>query len=146
MLMDFQIEGGQAVAVEIASEIRELPLYRAPSHEVRTFELPASVWIAMFACYAIFFAALFVATGHGTAAIFALLVSIAYTVMYFGTAAILNGVGAAERQVLPPAGPFDGFATQAGWMDNRAALAQILTVPVLLAVFACSFALIRVFV
>ena len=146
MLMDFQIEGGQAVAAEIAADMQDLPRYRGPSHEIRTFELPASVWIAMFASYAVFFAALFVATGHGIAAIFALLVSIAYTVMYFGTAAILNGVGSAERQALPPAGPFDGIATHTGWMDNRAALAQILTVPILLAVFACAFAVIRAFV
>ena len=80
MLMDFQIEGGQAVAAEIAAEMQDLPRYRGPSHEVRTFELPASVWIVMFACYAVFFAALFVATGRGIAAIFALLVSIASTV------------------------------------------------------------------
>tara|TARA_R100001244_G_scaffold47550_3_gene42286 strand:+ start:32007 stop:32447 length:441 start_codon:yes stop_codon:yes gene_type:complete len=146
MLMDFQIEGGQAVAAEIAAEMQDLPRYRGPSHEVRTFELPASVWIVMFACYAVFFAALFVATGRGIAAIFALLVSIAYTAMYFGTAAILNGVGAAERKALPPAVQFDGIATQTGWMDNRAAFAQILTVPILLAVFACAFAIIRAFV
>lgn len=146
MLMDFQIEGGQAVAAEIAAEMRDLPRYRGPSHEVRTFEFPASVWVAMFASYAVFFAALFVATGHGVGAIFALLVSIAYTVMYFGTAAILNGVGAAERKALPPGDAITGIATQTGWMDNRAAYAQILTVPILLAVFACAFAVIRAFV
>ena len=75
MLMDFQMEGGQALAAEIMAEMEDLPEgYGAPSHEVRTFELPASLWITMFTSYAIFFAALFVATGHGVSAIFALVV------------------------------------------------------------------------
>lgn len=147
MLMDFQIEGGQAIAAEIMAEMEDLPEgYSMPSHEIRTFELPASVWITMFASYAVFFAALFVATGHGAAAIFALVISMAYAVMYFGTAAVLNKVGAAERKDLPPANSIGGIETYTGWMDNSAANAQILTVPILLAVFACAFAVIRVLV
>lgn len=145
MLMDFQMEGGQAITAEIMAEMEDVPDgYRAPSHEARTFELPASVWITMFTSYAIFFAALFVATGHGVAAIFALVISIAYTVMYFGTAAVLNNVGAAERRNLPPADSTAGIETLTGWLDNGAANAQILTVPILLALFGCAFAIIRV--
>mgnify|MGYP003639142314 FL=1 len=144
MLMDFQIEGGQAITAEINAEMQNLSEhYRAPSHESRTFELPASVWITMFGSYAVFFAALFMATGHGTAAIFALVISIAYTVMYFGTAAVLNNVSAAERKTLTTKASIGGMETQTGWMDNTAAYAQILTVPILLAVFACCFAVIR---
>jgi hypothetical protein len=147
MLMDFQMEGGQAITAEIMAEMEDVPEgYSPPSHEVRTFELPASVWITMFTSYAIFFAALFAATGHGVAAIFALVISIAYTVMYFGTAAVLNNVTAAERKTLPPADTIGGIQTQTGWMDYTAAYAQILTVPILLAVFACSFAIIRALV
>ena len=147
MLMDFQIEGGQAIDAEITAEMRRLPEYAyAPPHESRTFELPASVWATMFGSYAVFFAALFVATGQSTAAIFALVISIAYTIMYFGTAAVLNSVSAAERKALPPVEAGSGIETQTGWMDNTAAYAQILTVPILLAVFACAFAVIRAFV
>jgi hypothetical protein len=147
MLMDFQIEGGQAVAAEIAAEMQDLPaLHRPASHESRTFELPASVWVVMFGAYATFFAALFIATGHGAAAIFALVISIAYTVMYFGTAAVLNNVSAAERNSLPAIDASGGIETQTGWMDNHAAYAQILMVPILLAVFACAFAVIRALV
>lgn len=142
--MDFQMEGGQAVTAEITAELQDLSEhYRAPLHESRNFELPASVWITMFGSYAVFFTALFIATGHGTAAIFALVISIAYTVMYFGTVAVLNNVSAAERKTLPPAKSIDGMETQTGRMDNTAAYAQILTVPILLAVFACCFAVIR---
>jgi len=50
MLMDFQIEGGQAVAAEIAAEMREFPRHRRPSHEARTFELAALALLAVFAC------------------------------------------------------------------------------------------------
>ena len=147
MLMDFQMEGGQAITAEIMAEMEDvLEGYSAPSHEIRTFELPASVWITMFTSYAVFFAALFVATGHGVAAIFALVISMAYTIMYFGTAAVLNNVGAAERKHLPPVDTIGGIETQTGWMDNSAANAQILTVPILLAVFACAFAVIRALV
>lgn len=147
MLMDFQMEGGQAITAEIMAEMEDVPEgYNAPSHEIRTFELPASVWITMFGSYAVFFAALFVATGHGVAAIFALVVSMAYTVMYFGTAAVLNNVTAAERKALPSTGSIGGIQTQTGWMDDRAAYAQILTVPILLAVFACAFAVIHALV
>jgi hypothetical protein len=144
MLMDFQIEGGQAVTAELVAEMQDaVKEPRALSHESRTFELPSSVWIAMFASYAVFFAALIVATGHGTAAIFALVISIAYTIMYFGTAAVLNNVSAAERKSLPPFETTHGIETQTGWIDDAAANAQILTVPILLAFFACSFAVIR---
>ena len=50
MLMDFQIEGGQAVAAEIAAEMRDLPRHRRSSHEARTFELAALALVAVFAC------------------------------------------------------------------------------------------------
>ena len=144
MLMDFQMEGGQAITAEIMAEMEDVREgYSGPSHEVQTFELPASVWVTMFTSYAIFFVALFVATGHGMAAIFALVISSAYTVMYFGTAAILNSLTAAERKKLSPAETIGGIQTQTGWMDYTAAYAQILTVPILLAVFACAFAIIR---
>ncbi|MGB5724568.1 MAG: hypothetical protein WBM39_09130, partial [Parasphingorhabdus sp.] len=113
MLMDFQMEGGQAITAEIMAEMENLPEgYSPTSHEVRTFELPALVWITMFGAYAVFFASLFVATGHGVAAIFALVVSIAYTVMYFGTAAVLNNLTAAELKALPKAVSIGGIQTQ----------------------------------
>jgi len=50
VLMDFQIEGGQAVAAEIAAEMRDFSRHRRRSHEVRTFELAALALLAVFAC------------------------------------------------------------------------------------------------
>jgi hypothetical protein len=75
-----------------------------------------------------------------------ILISIGYTAMYFGTAAVLNNVSASEREALPPSHATGGIETQTGWMSNKAAYAQILTVPILLAVFACAFAVIRALV
>ena len=49
MLMDFQIEGGQAVAAEIVAEMRELPRHRRPSHEARIFDQAPPVLLAVFA-------------------------------------------------------------------------------------------------
>lgn len=147
MLMDFQMEGGQAVAAELVAEMQDIPQQcRTPTHEIRTFGLPRSVWSGMFASYAIFFAALIVATGRDTATIFALVISMAYTVMYFGTAAILNGVSSSERKAVQLSEQLGGIETHTGWLDSTAAYAQILMVPMLLAVFACAFAVIRALV
>ncbi|ASK88387.1 hypothetical protein [Sphingorhabdus sp. SMR4y] len=147
MLMDFQVEGGQTLAAEINAEMQDVSRrYRGPVHESRTFELPAVVWVMMFGSYAVFFTALFIATGRDAAAVFALLISIAYTIMYFAAAAVLNHVSASERQALPPAVSASGMETQTGWMDNMAIYAQILTVPIVLALFGCAFAVIRALV
>ncbi len=144
MLMDFQIDSNHAATAEIMANLPDLVRGRNfPTHEVRTFELPASLWGAMFACYAVFFSALFAATGRGTAAIFALIVSIGYTFVYFGVASILNRVSAPEREALPDLVANAGMQTNTGWMSTAAVNAQILIVPVSLAVFACAFAIIR---
>lgn len=50
MLMDFQIEGGQAVAAEIVAEMRDSPRHLRPSDQARTFELAALALLAVFAC------------------------------------------------------------------------------------------------
>ncbi len=147
MLMDFQIESAHAATAQIMADAPYSPHGRnSATHEIRTFELPNSVWKAMFACYAIFFSALFVATGRGTAAIFALVISAGYTIMYFGTASMLNRVSAPERATLPKVNASARMDTHTGWMSSSAVNAQILVVPVSLVIFASSFAIIRALV
>ena len=147
MLMDFQIESGHAATAEIIANLPEISHGRNfPAHEIRTFDLPSSVWRAMFACYAVFFIALFAATGRGTAALFALVVSVGYAVMFFATAAILNRVSAPDRATLPKVWESARMDTNTGWMSSTAVNAQILVVPVSLALFASSFAIISAFV
>lgn len=147
MLMDFQIDSSHEATAEILAEAPTIVHIRNfPAHEIRTFDLSGSVWKAMFACYAVFFGALIFATAHSTAAIFALVVSIGYTAVYFGAATILNRVSAPERATLPKGISDAGIETNTGWMSNTAVNAQILMVPVSLAIFACSFALSRALV
>ncbi len=144
MLMDFQIESSHEATAEILACTPVIDRGRnSPAHEIRTFELSGSVWQAMFACYAVFFGALILATGHSTAAIFALVVSIGYTTVYFGTASILNRVSGPERATLAKVSLVTGMRTNTGWMSNNSVNAQILIVPVSLVIFACSFAFIR---
>lgn len=147
MLMDFQIDSGHMATAEIIANTTEVPHGRnSPTHEIRTFELSGSVWMAMFACYATFFSALFLATGRGKAAVFAIVVSVGYTIVYFGVGSILNRVSAPERATLPKVNVAGGMATQTGWMSSAAVNAQILVVPVSLVIFSCSFAIIRAIV
>lgn len=147
MLMDFQIESSHEATAEVLADAPAIAHGRnSPTHEIRTFELSGSVWKAMFACYAIFFGALILATGHSTAALFALVVSIGYTIVYFGTASILNRVSAPERATLAKVNSVTGMHTNTGWMSNNSVNAQILVVPVSLVIFACSFAFIRALV
>lgn len=148
MLMDFEIESGRAVAIEqfdavsIRAEL-EQHCDSQQTHEVRNFELPAAVWTAMFASYAAFFAGLIVATGRDGSALFAIVISVLYAVMFFGTAAILNSVNRAARPTDSSLARGKGIETATGWMSNTTAYAQILTVPVLMGFFACAIAIIR---
>lgn len=103
------------------------------------FELPRWMWGAMAACYSLFFAALAIATAHSGPAVFAILVSVGYALMYFGTARILanvrpgDGPGAFAHGLAP-------LATWTGPMDRKAVAAQVLIVPLCLALFGASFA------
>ncbi|MEP7351147.1 MAG: hypothetical protein ABI668_14500 [Sphingorhabdus sp.] len=134
-------------ALLLTHQWHPLPRHTAnETHEARSFELPGSVWAAMFASYAVFFAALMIATGRDGSAVFAIVVSILYAVMYFGTAAILNSVDHSARPKLSPLHRGKGIETATGWLSNPSANAQILTVPILFAVFACAIAVIRSFV
>ena len=63
-------------------------LRQAQQPESRMFELPASAWRAMIACYAIFLIALLGATG-GAHAAFAIAISAIYVTMFFGTARVM---------------------------------------------------------
>lgn len=143
MLTEFQIESGYMATAQILADA-PYNSHRQNSEtlEIITFELSASVWTTMFACYAIFFIALILATGHSTAAIFALAVSIGYTIMYFGAASMLNRVSAPERATSPLRAENMGMETQTGWMTNSAINGQVLIVPIALVLFSCSFAII----
>ena len=107
------------------------------------FQFPRRLWGAMFACYAIFFAAIFLATGGSGPARFAIVVSALYTVVYFGVARI--GARQAGREVGSPLDRGQPLATWTGPMSARAVYGQVLVVPIALVVFSVGVALVCAF-
>lgn len=120
------------------------PLVRAPRRhpEATDLELPGSIWRAMGACYGLFFAGLIAATGHDLEAGFALVVSIGYSAMYFGTAGILFGLNRPEHLTDFARGRGE-LQTWTGAMNRSAVAAQVLAVPACLAFFGIAIAIIR---
>jgi hypothetical protein len=119
------------------------PSHRAPAQpEHAGLELPGWIWAAMALCYGLFFGGLLLGTGHDGEALFALVISIAYAAMYFGTAGVLFGLKPAPQRssFARGTGPLQ---TWTGPMDTPAVAAQILTVPACLAFFGIAIATIR---
>jgi hypothetical protein len=108
------------------------------------FQLPRGVWTAMLSCYAVFFAAVFAATGGSSAARFAIVVSVLYTAVYFGVARI--GARQAGREATSPLEQGQMLDTWTGLMDKRAVYGQILIVPLAVALFGIGILLITVLI
>ena len=140
MLMEFNMMAAESRTVEYQQHDVELAIPVKPTQELRTFGLPKSIWVTMFLAYAVFFGALIMVTGHDKSALVMIAISACYTVMYFGTAATMNSVGAQGRPVTVH-GDIDTFT---GKLGKAAAFAQILTVPIMVAFFGCVIALIWV--
>ncbi len=118
-----------------------LTQFSGPSHDLQAgFELPSSVWLGMLACYGIFFMAIFAATGGSGHAIFAIVVSVLYSAMYFGLARILSGVGGQEKK--SPLSLGRGLQTWTGIMNRKAVFGQVLIVPISVAFFGVAIAII----
>lgn len=114
-------------------------------HEARTFELPRSIWAIMFASYGLFFGALAIAAGGTFDALGMIIIGICYTIMYFGTAIVMTRV--AKKWKLGELSVSVGrhsatIETLTGPLSYGAAVAQILTVPVLFAFFGVCIAII----
>jgi hypothetical protein len=140
MLMDISTIAAETRAVEyLQDNYQDFFTPEKASQERRTFDLPKSIWWTMFLAYAVFFAGITIATGRDRSALFMIVISASYAVMYFGTASVLNAVGASERPA-PVPGDID---TATGKLSYRAAFAQILTVPLMIAFFGCAIAVVR---
>ncbi len=108
------------------------------------FQFPKRVWVAMLACYGVFFIAILAATGASGHARFAIIVSVLYTAMYFGVARIGSLQGGPED-----ASPLDrgqDLQTWAGPMSSGSVYSQVLIVPVVLAFFGIAIAAIIAFI
>lgn len=110
--------------------------------EKTDLEMPASIWIAMFAAYTIFFGGLIAATAHDTGTIFVIIISILYALMYFGCASVLFNQNRPKQPSLFSRG-LGSLATYTGPMDKEAVVGQVLTIPACLAVFGVTMAVFR---
>lgn len=109
--------------------------------ESSSFGLPGWMWVMLFGSYGLFFAALALATARDGYTIFAVVVSVLYTLMFFGTAAVLQGLGRRGRQDFERGEPM--LDTWTGPMGTATVAAQVLTVPVLFAFFAIVIVIMR---
>lgn len=97
------------------------------------FQFPRRVWLAMFACYGTFFLGIAAATGGSGYARFAIVISVLYTVIYFGVARI--GARQAGPEDISPLDRGKMLDTWTGLMDKRAVYGQVLIVPLAVALF-----------
>ena len=140
MLMDVRTIAAETRGIEyLHDNYQEFFTPEKPNPERRTFDLPKSIWRTMFLSYAVFFVAITIATGRDRSALLMIVISACYAVMHFGTAAVLNAVGASER----PATVSGDIDTATGKLSYRAAFAQILTVPLVIAFFGCAMVVVR---
>ncbi len=108
--------------------------------EARMFELPANVWRAMIACYAVFLLALLGATG-GAHAGFAIAISAIYVAMFFGTArTMLRQSPPQPRSALERWGGV--LQTAYGPLARNEVHGQVLIVPSTVAFFGIGIAVI----
>lgn len=126
---------------DAAQQVHSKPDWRAPSEG---FQFPVRVWGAMLGCYAVFFLAIFAATGSSGHAKFAIIVSVLYTAMYFGLAKV--GASQAGREDPSPLDRGKPLQTWTGPMSSGSVYSQVLIVPVVLAGFGIGVASIIAFV
>lgn len=110
--------------------------------EMTDLEMPASIWIMMFAAYAIFFGGLIAATAHDNGTAFVIVISILYTMMYFGVASVLFKQNNPEQPSLFARG-LAPLQTYTGPMGKSAVVGQVLTIPACLAIFGVAMAIFR---
>ena len=130
--LDYDEAPEDAVAVQASKQ-----------HEARTFGMPRSVWTIMLTSYAVFYGALAIAIGHDRGAIFAVVVSILFACMYFGTTITLNSVGAAGRKGQESEWIKGKFQTLNGAVSYGEIFGQMLILPILFAIFGIAIIIIR---
>lgn len=105
------------------------------------FQLPRRVWAGMLGSYAVFFAAILVATGGSGVARFVIAISVLYTVMFFGLARAM--ARQAGREQVSPVSRHEPLQTWCGPMEPKAVYGQILVVPAAIAFFAVAIAVVH---
>jgi hypothetical protein len=114
---------------------------RRSEPEATDLQIPKSIWQVMAVAYTLFFGGLLVAVGSETSALFMVAISVAYTLMFFGTSAILFGMNRPRTRSLFELG-IGPLQTWTGPMSRNAVAGQILAVPLCLALFGVTIAVI----
>ncbi len=104
------------------------------------FQFPRRLWALMLICYGVFFAAIAMATGGSGLARFVIIISVLYTVIYFGVARI--GARQAGKERSSPLDRGEGLSTCTGKMSAEAVYSQVLIVPVTIALFGIAIMII----
>ena len=110
--------------------------------EKTDLEIPNNIWLTMFACYAVFFGALLVATGRDTGTIFMIVISVLYALMYFGVGSVLFSQNRPANRSFFAKG-IGPLMTNTGPMSKGSVAGQILTIPFCFALFGLSIAVFR---
>lgn len=139
-MFDYNLHLAEQVEHEVlAQDVACSEVGVSPRPEAKPgFQFPPRVWGLMLASYAVFFVAIFAATGGSGHARFAIVISVLYTAMFFGVARIGAGIGGPER--LSPLDRGQPLQTWTGPMDSRSAYAQVLVVPMVIALFGIGIA------
>ena len=140
---DFVSNANFALADSSASDAATALADHATVQPEKTdLEMPASIWVTMFAAYVVFFAGLIAATARDNGTIFVIIISILYTLMYFGVASVLFNQNRPNQTSLFARG-LGPLATFTGPMDKAAVIGQVLTIPACLALFGVTMAIFR---
>lgn len=104
------------------------------------FQLPAGIWLAMLACYTVFIGAMAVVASGSSFAIFMVVISALYVVVFFGVARKLALLpGQRDTSPLSQGRPLE---TWCGPMSYSSVVGQVLIVPFGIALFGVSVAII----
>lgn len=111
----------------------------AAQPERRRFELPMAVWAGMLASYAVFFACMALVAGGSGHAAFAVVVSIGYTIVFFGVGRVIARQAGTDAP--SPLLRGKALSTWCGPMEPTAVYGQILIVPMAVAAFGIGIAI-----
>ena len=139
---DFDRRANTASDNAVSDTFTAIAAYTVVQPEKTDLEMPKSIWTFMFAAYAVFFAGLIAATARDDNTIFVIIISILYTLMYFGVASMLFKQNRPEQTSLFARG-LGPLATFTGPMDKAAVIGQVLTIPACLALFGVTMAIFR---
>lgn len=141
-MFDFRQERlDEVYGVEVEFQSAHQPQFKPPAPIVQPgFQLPPLVWKLMIGCYAIFFGGMTALVAGSGYALFMVIISVLYAVVFFATGTVLaNLAGQGDKSPLDNG---KALPTWCGPMSRGAVYGQVLIVPVGIALFGAAVAVI----